>query len=190
MRRLIAAVLVLLIFLTPLAALAESEASATIDAYTEFVRRALGRYNTLTYEDNDGDPYFSLVFESNNGRMGDLYAYVDVYRSGILLQTCYDVVAPKDRMAELLSFINMVNADLFSCKYYIHNDTGNIYYEMFLPMSFTDVDQLDKAAEETLYDIFADMAYEADYDGEYFAEIIAGESAQNAYSMYVADYGW
>lgn len=190
MRRLITAILALILFLTPLAALAESEASATIEAYTEFVRRALGRYNTLTYEDNDGDPYFSLVFESNNGRMGDLYAYADVYRSGILLQACYDVTAPEDRMAEILSFINMVNADLFGSKFYVHTDTGNIYYEMFLPMNFTDISQLDKEAEETLYEIFADMTYEADYDGEYFAEIIAGESAKNVYAMYLADYGW
>lgn len=191
MRRLIAVLLSLFLFLTSFAALAESgEKTAAVEAYTDFVRRALSHYNSLTYEDGDGDPYFSLVFESNNGRMGDLYAYVDVYSSGILLQASYETIPPEDRLDEIVRFVNMVNGDLFSSKFYVQTDSRIIYYEMFLPMSFTDASLLDAAAEKTLDGIFADMTYEADYDGEYFAEIIAGESARNVYSMYLADFGW
>ncbi|MCH5287153.1 MAG: YbjN domain-containing protein [Christensenellaceae bacterium] len=191
MRRLTALILALMLSLAPLSALAEDH-DTVIETLTGLVQRALERYNSLTYEENDGEPYFSLVFESNNGRMGDLYAYVDVYYYGILMHTCYDSVVPEDRMDEIVSFINLVNADLFGGKYYLRSDTGDIYYEYYLMMDFTDLNSLDKDSEETLYEIFSDMTVEADYNAEYFAEIIGGVSAKHAYAMYLADLelGW
>lgn len=185
MRRLTALTLALLLSLLPLAAISENAADSPVQALTAFVQRALGGYNSLTYQDDEGDAYFTLVFESTNGRMGDLYVYLDVFPSGILIDTCYDTSVPEDHAEEVVRFINMINADLLGSKYYLYGDT--IYYEYYVMMDFADMGHLDARAEALLDDILTDTVAEADYDAEYFAEIIAGESAKNAYAMYLAD---
>ena len=191
MRRAISLMLSLLFLLTPCLTLAESADDLASDLWSEaiidFLRAALDSDPELNYEYDEMSATFALLIESTDGEMGDLYTYIDVYENGVLLQVCYETDAPEDRLSELLRFINLVNADLLGSKFYIYEETGYIFCENYLEFALVDPSTLTASAQSAFLDCFYDLLTEANFDAMYFAEILAGETAANAFAMYYAD---
>lgn len=191
MRRVISLMLSLLLLLAPCLTLAEGADAPASDLQDEaiigFLRAALDGEPELNYEYDKMSATFSLLIESTDGEMGDLYTYIDVYEGGVLLQVCYETDAPQARLSELLRFINLVNADLLGSKFYIYEETGYIFCENYLEFALVDPSALTASAQSAFMDCFYDLLTEANFDALYFAEIIAGETAANAFAMYVAD---
>lgn len=192
MRRVISLFLSLLFLLTPCLALAESNTGdlaerLASEALIDFLRAALDSDPDLNYDFDEESLSFSLIFESSDGQMGNLYSYIDVYGDGVLLQVCYETDAPGDRIPELVRFVNMLNADLLGSKYYVYTETGSIYCESFLEFGLVDLSTLTDNTRSAFFDCYYELLLEADFDAMYFAEIIAGETAENGYAIYLAD---
>lgn len=187
MRRLTALFLFLLLALSPIAATAEDDAVAVMQKLMNLAQTALDSDEDLLYEKYEDAYYYELVFESSDGMMGDLYAFVDIYSSGILIETCYEQPIPQDRFDEVLRFINLVNGDLLGGKYVVDPESNIIYYEMHLFTDFLNMDALGHREIDMVLDFLWSNIAEIDYDAMYFSEIVNGEKAQNAYAMYLAD---
>ena len=187
MRRLLALTLTLLLALSPLSALSESDSIATLETLMDFIQRTLDSKDGLLYERDAETYYFTLLYEAEDDRLGEIFAYLDVYPSGILVQASYYADVPLERVDETAKFMNLVNADLLGGKYFIYAETGTIFYEVFLYRDFFDLNALGAKEQNILLDFLSFVVTELDYDTEYFAEIISGETAENAYAMYIAD---
>lgn len=188
MRHILSLFLALLIALLPIAALAEAQDDSAIRrAYADFVEQTLESDGTLKYHRYDEDPdypYFSLAFESNDGRLGDVYCALITYSSGVLVQSFYEDDVDLAYMDEIAKFFNLVNADLLGGKYYLLPNSGSIVYEVHF---FMDVDNLGAYESEHLMTLLDSAVAEVDYDADYIMAILGGESAENAYAMYTAD---
>ena len=184
MRRILPFFLSLILLIAPLSAFAEE---ATFQALDAFVQSALDRDAELLYKKNDEQGYYLIVFEADDNRLGDIYAYIDIYSSGLLIQACYEDDLPMDNMDEIVKFMNLLNADQLGGKYYIYNETGTVFYEFFLFLDFLPLDSPDEAAQENLLSFLDTVVTELNFDAEYFVELIGGLSADNAYAMYLAD---
>lgn len=187
MSRFTALFLALILLLTPLFALAEEADTETLDALMDFVQEALDRGGYELYERDDEAYCYALGFGSSDDRLGNLYAYLDVYEHGILIVMSYEQDLPTECIDEAIRFVNLVNSELLGSKYYIDPDIGSICYEIFLRLDFLAADLLDETVQDTLLDVIYATALELNYDVDYFMELIGGESAGNAFAMYLAD---
>lgn len=192
MRRTLSLMLVLLLALTPCFARAETLAdeiteTVRVTKLTRFVQSAFDGVSDLYYEYDEESDSFSLLFGSSSEVMGDLYTYVDVYSEGLLITACYETDAPQEAINEIVRFANMRNADMLCGKYYVFPDTGSICYEDFIDFGLVDLNTLDEEAQNILHGYLSGLLLRADYDAEYFAELISGLSAENAYAIYLAD---
>ena len=182
MNRLIALLLALTLALTPLFALAEET-----DALMDFVQETLDKGGYELYERDDETNCFALGFGSTDNRLGNIYAYLDIYSYGVLFIRCYEQTLPAERIDEAIRFVNLVNSDLLFGKYYIDTATGDIFYEAFVRLDLVDVTKLDETVQDVLLDTLYMVALDANYDVEYFVTLSEGETAANVFAMYLAD---
>lgn len=185
MRRFTALLLALALSLSLCApALAESPVAQAMATVAAFVQQTLDDSGLNYIVDEDDPTRFILLYESNDGRMGDVYAYLDAYSSGVLIWASYYEDIPLDRIDESVRFVNMVNAELLGRKYFITPDTGTVVYELHF---FMDANNLGAYESEKIVDYLAAIVSDIDYDIDYFAAIMSGETAENAFAMYMAD---
>lgn len=189
MKRLTALLLALTLVVSPLLTLAEEEApDPATEMLMDFVQSALDAQGDLIYDRYDARAFFYLDFNAEDKRLGDIYAYLDIYSTGVLFMGCYGDDLPKDRIDEGIRFANLINFDMLSGKVYIDADTGTIYYEIFLTLDFVDLNANQATAQEKIIDLLMLLISTMDYDVEYFAAVAQGETAENAYAIYSADY--
>ena len=183
MRRLLALFLTLMLALLPLSALAEMEEDVAIDKITAMIQSALDA-EEFTYDLEDTG-YFVLTYDSTNGALGDIYAFLDVYDGAVLIYACYEEDVPPDRIDETAKFMNLFNGEVLGTKYFIMPDSGTIFYE--LPF-FLDSEHLGDYEANQVLELLNSVVADIDYDVEYFMEIIGGETAENVFAMFLADY--
>lgn len=197
MRRTLSLILVMLLAMTPCLSLAESSVdeivnqiadAANVMKLTMFVQSAFDGVPDFPYEYDEETDSFSFLFAGTNEVMGDLYAYVDVYGDGLLMIACYETDAPQDAIDKIVRFANMLNADMLCGKYYVFADTGSICYEDFIDFGMVDLNALDEDMQDVFHGYFSSFLVRADYDAEYFAELISGETVENTYAIYLADH--
>ena len=178
MRRTTALILALILAIAPLPALAAETPSALMD----FVQNALESEKGLIYEKEED--YFTLLFEADDPRLGCVLVYVDVYQSGSLVTSCWEQPLPTEAIDEAIRFVNLMNSDALGGKYYVDPESGYVYYEEFFSDSLLDVPDAQSLLLDTIYVAEAEL----DYDVDYFMELIGGETAENAFAMYLADH--
>lgn len=187
MHRLTALLLVLILAFSASVAFAEETDTQSLAPLMDFVQDALDRGGYTLYERDDEISCFALGFGVRDDRLGNLYAYLYVYERGILIMTYYEETLPAARIDEAIRFVNLVNSELLGSKFYIDPDTGDICYETFLQLNFLSPDELDETVQDVLLDLIYAAALELNYDVDYFMELIGGETAANAFAIYVAD---
>lgn len=185
MRRILVLLLALLLALPSLAAFAESDEQDAVKAISALVKTAL-KSEDCFYRFADGDPcYYTVTFEPSDNRLGDMDVYLDVYSWGVLIWASYEEAAPEDRIDEIAKFMNMVNGELLYRKYLVETGSGRICYELAF---FMDARDLRDYEFTMLISVLNGLVADFDYDVDYFTEIIRGETAENAFAMWLADY--
>ena len=117
MRRLTALLLALSLALWPLFAFADALDLVTADALMDFVQESLEQGGYELFERDDEAYCFALGFGMSDGRLGNLYTYLQVYEHGILITTCYEQPLPTECLDEAIRFVNLVNSSLQGDKY-------------------------------------------------------------------------
>lgn len=183
MRRLLALLLVLTLAPLSLTAFAESEDDEAIDAISAFLQSALDAEGFSYSQEDVG--YFALTYEAESGALGDIYAYLDTYSTGVLIYACYEKDVPPECVDEIARFINLVNGELRGMKYFILPESGTIFHELPFFLNSERLRDDDAAMVLKLLDSVVD---DLDYDTDYFMEIVGGETAEHVFAMFLADY--
>lgn len=175
-------ILFILLTLLPFPALSEETAPAS---YDRLIRDALTSEN-LVYDYDEEYQCYTVGFTADDRRLGDISVFLYAYDSGILLQAVYEETIPEPSVNEVNRLLTMLNGDLLGLKYYLYFDTFDVSGEVFLPMTESRLGDEDR---EMLCDWLYCLVDEMDWDTEYLMEIIEhGETAENAFAMYIADY--
>lgn len=140
----------------------------------------------ISYELDDeySAAYFGMMLEKETA-LGHADMYADAYWDGVSVSASYQYPIPAEKVDEIALLCNYFNMDLYIGKFYVDPFELYVFYEVFLPMDASDLNDYDKASiGEYVYT--AANALEIYQD--YFLEVISnGESAANAYAMWYAD---
>jgi len=130
------------------------------------------------------DSCLVTVMELTDSRLGDMYLYSDCYEDSRLLTTNYDEVADPAVFDEMIKLFNYVNGDLFWGKLYLLEESGDMCYEVCLPMNGAALTDQDKV---NISEFAFTCMYICDLMVEYISAVMNGETGANAFAMYVAD---
>lgn len=187
MKRLLSLLLALALTLPLLTAPAlaeDGERDVRVAKYTAFVDETLAAGDLKYRVDEDDPTRFILTYSPKDGRLGDIYVFIDIYGGGALIWASYEDDLPPEAVDEAIRYVNLVNGRLLGRKYYIFPNTGSVIYELYF---FMDVDSLGDYETRMLLGLLDSIVIDIDYDTEYFVAVINGETAENAFAMYEAD---
>jgi len=188
MKKLLALLAALLLAVLP--ASAENAPEFSEDEAAALVLKAICAFldsEELIYETSMEYPMCSLSFDlEKTSALGscigmDAHAMYD----GALIIAYYEQNVPEDRADEVLRLCNYLNAETYGAKLYLSPDDLGLYCETFLPLYAGSIgDEEMFLLSESFW-----LAYGfAEFYHDYFIEVIAnGETAANAYAMWLAD---
>ncbi len=135
------------------------------------------------------DDYFSIYFgyELDDANYGDAMVFMSAYSDAFTITAGFTTAIKSENFSEVLSFINLLNGDLYVGKLMLDKSDDDWYltYEVFVSVDPDNIDDWDRSALLGYTDLSLDIICEL---SDYIAEIEAGETGANVYAMYLADY--
>lgn len=128
--------------------------------------------------------YFAIELEESQ-LLGNADVILYAFEDGVDIVTSYEQAVPEAKVDEMMRLCNHLSASIYVGKFYVDPTDHYLCYEVYLPMSATDMNDYDKSSIGEYVWFTASML---DYYYEYFEELIVnGETADNVYAMWVAD---
>ena len=179
------ALLAVLMLLTP-AALAEDlmDGILTVSMYNEMNKLLTAEDIEYETDANYYCSYFSYEMD-NPGSLGHGDMLLFAFSDGVCISGSYEDAVPADTMNEIILLCNFFNMDIYIGKFYVDNEDHYLTYELYLPMSPTDMNDFDRESFVDFTWLVMDVLEEYQ---EYFDEILVnGEEAAHVYAMWSAD---
>ncbi len=189
MKKLLSSVLSLLLTMTFLFSAAVADTTDDNAPYQAIYNMILEELDSVELTYDRYDDYYALYFgyTLNDANYGDALVFMSAYSDAFTITTGFTTAIKSENLGEVLSFINLLNGDLYVGKLMLDksDDDWFLTYEIFISVDPDNIDDWDRNALLDYTDLSLDIICEL---SEYIAQIEAGETGANVYAMYLADY--
>ncbi len=189
MKKLLSSVLSLLLTMTFLFSAAVADTTDDNAPYQAIYNMILEELDSVELTYDRYDDYYALYFgyTLNDANYGDALVFVSAYSDAFTITAGFTTAIKSENFGEILSFINLLNGDLYVGKLMLDKSDDNWFltYEIFISVDPDNIDDWDRNALLDYTDLSLDIICEL---SEYIALIEAGETGANVYAMYLADY--
>ena len=189
MKKLLVSILSLLMTMTFLFSAAIADTTDDNASYQAIYDMILEEMDSVEITYDRYDDYFSIYFgyELDDANYGDAMVFMSAYSDAFTITAGFTTAIKSENFSEVLSFINLLNGDLYVGKLMLDKSDDDWYltYEVFVSVDPDNIDDWDRSALLGYTDLSLDIICEL---SDYIAEIEAGETGANVYAMYLADY--